>query len=166
MIKPRALACETRNPQLPANEIDPVQSSPAWIEPEDSNTEQISTIDCFGKNAPPNKDETLTSVSGDERRDTLHEFQSNVASPVFDPAEIAGSIQIADLARITRCHDGFIGTKVMHPLPTKLDGISVRGSTRSWFRHLSHMSRVHPSPDSRSSLSRLPRRPDPVGRES
>ena len=148
MIKPRALACETRIPQLPANEIDPVQSSPAWIEPEDSNTEQIGTIDCFGKNAPPNKDETLTSVSGDERRDTLHEFQSDVASPVVDPTEIARGVQVARSSIIAGRDDGVARAEIDHPSATELGCLGVVRAPRHRFRkqriHV-HGSRLHPT---------------------
>lgn len=136
MIKLKVLSGETRSPQLPGDEIYPVQSAPAWVEPEDGNTELITTIDCLGKNAPPNKDQTSTSVSNGERRRTLHELQSNVASPVFDPPEIAGPIEIADLSRSTRCHDNVWGAEVNHPLAAQFDCFVVRSAPRLRSRRL------------------------------
>jgi hypothetical protein len=71
-------------------------------------------------------------------------------------------IQIAELARITRCHNCVRGTEVVHPLPAKLDRFFVRSAPRSWFRCHSHRSRVHPTSDNRPGQSRLTPRADLV----
>jgi hypothetical protein len=166
MINLNALPRKANRAQFPANEIDPVQGPTAWIEAEDRNSEVIGSICCFRKNASTSKDQAPTSVGLDERRSTLHEFQSNVPSPVFDPTKKLGRIHIAGLARLTRCHDCVRGAEVFHPFPAKLDRLIVRGSARSWFRRHSHRSRLHPTTDGGPTRSPISTRPDPVGGES
>lgn len=166
MINLKALIRKTQSPQLTANEIDPVQRPPAWLEREDGNSELIGAIDCFGKDAAPNEDQTSTSVSNDERRRTLHGFRPNVASPVLDPAKVVRRVKIADLARFTLRHDCVHGSEVSHPFCAELDGFIVRGSPLSWFRRLSHVSRLHPSSDSRPTRPCSSGRPRLVGGES
>lgn len=147
-------ALSVRN-QFAANQIDAIQRSALRIEPEDCDPKFVGSRARFGIHAMTGEDQPATTIQTNDRRRTLDELDLQVPSPVLYPAKMAGPVQVTDLTRFTRCCDCVGGTQMMHPLPAELDRFVVRGSPRSWFRRLSHRSRVHPSADSGSTRSRF-----------
>lgn len=165
MIGPLVFCDLSARDQFAANQIDAIQRSALRIEPKDCDPEFIGPCTRFGIHAMTGEDQTTTTVKVNDHSRALDELNLQIPSPVLDPAEMAGPVQIADLTRFTRCHDRVSCAQMMHPLPAELDRFVVRGSPRSWFRRLSHRSRVHPSADGRSTWPRFSTRVRLVGGE-
>lgn len=148
--------------QLTAEQVDAIQRSTLRIEPEYGYSKFVGPYTRGRNHAATSENQPPTTVSSDDHPRMLNEPDFQVPSLVLHPAEVARPIQIAELARITRCHNCVRGTEVVHPLPAKLDRFFVRRAPRSWFRCRSHRSRVHPTLGSRPGQSRLLPRSDLV----
>lgn len=149
--------------QLAAKQIDAVQGAALDIEPKNRDPEFLGSHSSRRIHTMASKGQPQTTVSRNNRRCTLDELDLQVPSLVLDPAEIARSMQVADIARSTRSFDCIRGTEVTHPLLADLNGFIVRGSPRSWFRRLTHTTRMHPPSDTRATRVRRLIRPCRVG---
>lgn len=166
MIRPLVQGCLSRRSQLAAEQVNAIQSAPLRIEPKHGDPEFVGSHTSRRTHAMASEDQPATTVrSGDGGR-TLDEFDLQVSPVVLNPTKVTRSIQIAGPAQFARCHERVGGTEVAHPLPAQLDRFIVRCSPRSWFRRLSHRSRVHPSSDNPSIRSCLSTRPGLVGSQS
>jgi len=103
VIKPLVLPGLRRREQLAANQIDAIQSSTLRIEPEDRDSKLVGPHPCSGTHATTSEDQRSTPVSSDNRSRVLNLVDLQVSRLVLDPAKIARPIQVADLARFTRC---------------------------------------------------------------
>lgn len=162
LLEPRLNARE----QLAAKQIDAIKSSALRIEPENGDPELVRPHPRRWHNTTTSEDQPPSTVTSDDGRSTLNELDFQIPSLVFDPAEIARPVQIAHVAWPVRRYDCVRGPEVAHPLLAELDGFIVRGSPWSWFRRLSHRSRVHPSSDTRSTLMCWSTQLGPVGGKS
>ena len=166
MIRPLTLPGVSVREQTPAKRVDAIQRSALNVKPEYCDPEFVGPHASCRTYSVASEKPSATAVGYSNRRRAFNELESEVASPVLDPTEMASPVQIADLARFAGCDDGVSGTEVTHPLPAKLDGFVVGRSSWSGFRRLSHTSRVHPSSVSGSTRSHSSARAGLVGGES
>lgn len=152
--------------KTPAKQVDPIQRSALSVKAENRDPGFVSLHSGCRTYSMTCEEKAATTIRDGHRGRTFNELESQISSPVLDPAEIVSPVQVADPSRFTRCHDRVRVTEVAHPLTAKVDGFVVGCSSRSRFRRLSHMSRVHPSSDTRSSRSRSSMHQGPVGGES
>lgn len=153
MTAPLDLLGSSVREQLAATWIDAIQRAAVSIETENRDPQFVGSHPSEWTHTVAREDQPPATISRDDSRRTLNELDFHAPSVVINPTQIVGGIQVAGLTRVTRRNGCVRGTEVVHPLFADLDRVIVRGSPWSWFRRLSHMSRVHPSSD--SQLTRL-----------
>lgn len=137
MIKPLILPGASHGEQLAAKQVDAIQSSTLRVEPEDGDSKLVGPHPRGGNHAPPSEDQRSTTVSSDDCRRMLNQADLHVSCLVFDPRQIARTVEVASLNRSSRGHDCVRSAEVGHPVAAQFDCFIVRNSPRFRPRWLS-----------------------------